>query len=74
MSKPLRVEEDYNHHIVVLGPEFKVWSTETEDRVAAIQVAVDATRDRVYEVFGVMYQEKLIGMACNGQFYEVVRR
>ena len=74
MGKKLRIEEDYNHYIKVMGHGMEDWSEETEDRVAVIREAVDATNDRLNWVFGVWYQEKLIGMACNGKFYEVVRR
>ncbi len=74
MGKELRIEADYNHSILVMGQGAEDWSEETEDRVAAIQAALDATNDRVNWVFGVMYQGKLIGMACNGRWYEAVKR
>lgn len=73
MGKELSIEADYNHYILVLGQGAGDWSTETEDRVAAIREAVEATNDRVNWVFGVMYQSKLIGLACNGRWYEAVK-
>ena len=74
MIRPLRIEEDYNHTITVMGSGMEEWEQGDENRVTTIQSALDATQDRVNWVFGVWYQGKLVGMACNGKFYEVVQR